>query len=140
MKDAHIAAGIAVLVLNFAGGAWGGITWLRHRASFGFWYVLRAAQLAVVIEVILGGIVLLDHSAGDDLHYIYGGLPLLVALIAEGARAGAAGQELGDTDFESLPIDTQRQFALAIVRRETGIMAISCIVVFFLALRAAATG
>jgi hypothetical protein len=42
-------------------------------------------------------------------------------------------------DFDALPKDRQRRFALEIVRRETGIMAVSALVVFGLALRAAGT-
>ncbi|MGZ5308719.1 MAG: hypothetical protein ACXWW8_06490 [Solirubrobacterales bacterium] len=140
MNDVHLVAGVAVLVLSLVAGTWGGVAWLRQRASFGFWYALRAAQVAVVIEVMLGTLLLfLGNEAPDRLHYLYGALPLLVSLLAEGARAGAAGQELGDTDFEALPPERQRLLALAIVRRETGIMALSCIVIFFLALRAAGT-
>ena len=140
MTDVHLVVGVAVLVLSFVAGAWGGIAWLRRRASFGFWYALRAAQVAVALQVMLGTLLLfLGNEAPDRLHYLYGGLPLLVSLFAEGARAGAAGQEIGDTDFEALPAERQRELALAIVRRETGIMAVSCIVIFFLALRAAGT-
>lgn len=140
MTSVHLVLGIGVLVLSLAGGVWGGYCWLQEKASQGFWYVLRAQQVAVAIQVMLGTLLLfLGRTAGSDLHYIYGALPLVVSLFAEGARAGAAAQELGETDFEALPSDHQRLLALAIVRRETGIMALSCIVVFFLALRAAAT-
>ena len=94
----------------------------------------------MVLQVILGtALLVLGHQAADGLHYLYGLLPLLVALLAEGARIGAAERELSGLDFESLPSDRQRLFALAIVRRETGIMAVSALVVLFLALRAAET-
>ena len=59
--------------------------------------------------------------------------------LAEAARAGAAERELTGLDFESLPKDRQRLIAMAIVRRETGIMAVSALIVFFLAMRAAGT-
>ena len=88
----------------------------------------------------LGGLlVFTGHEAPDDLHYLYGILPLVVSFLAEGARAGAAERELGDIDFEALPAEAQQSLALAIVRREMGIMAVSCGVIFFLALRAAGT-
>ncbi|HEX6665051.1 MAG TPA: hypothetical protein VF081_00470 [Solirubrobacterales bacterium] len=80
-----------------------------------------------------------NHEPADDLHYLYGILPLFVSFVAEGARTGAAQRELGETDFESLDPDTQQSVALQIVRREMGIMAVSCGVIFFLALRAAFT-
>jgi hypothetical protein len=138
--EVHLVLGVSVLLLSAIAAVWGGVAWIRQKASIYFWYWLRAAQVAVAIQVLLGTLlVFLGHDAGDRLHYLYGALPLIVSLFAEGARAGAANQELGETDFEELPPERQRLLALAIVRRETGIMALSCIVIFFLALRAAAT-
>jgi len=101
---------------------------------------LRVAQLAVVGQVFLGaGLLLAGHEPADKLHYVYGVLPLAVTLFAEAARAGAASREVGDLEVESLPKDRQRLLALAIVRREMGIMAASALVIFALALRAAGT-
>jgi hypothetical protein len=140
MADVHLVVGVALIALNLLAGAWGGICWLRARASVRFWYLLRAAQVAVFVQVMLGALlVVIGREAVDGLHYLYGVLPLPVSLLAEAARAGAAQQELGELDFESLPGDRQRAIALAIVRREMGIMAVSCLVIFFLALRAAGT-
>lgn len=140
MAGAHLVVGSAVIFLSLIAGAWGGIAWYRERPSVRFWYLLRAAQAAVFVQVMLGGLlVFTGHKPADNLHYLYGVLPLVVSLLAEGARAGAAQRELGDVDFESLPAETQQSLALAIVRREMGIMAVSCGVIFFLALRAAGT-
>jgi heme A synthase len=140
MAGVHLVVGCAVILLNLLAGAVGGIAWFRDRPSIPFWYLLRAAQTSVFIQVMLGGLlVFTGHKPADNLHYLYGILPLLVSLLAEGARAGAAQRELGDIDFESLPGDRQQALALAIVRREMGIMAVSCGVIFFLALRAAGT-
>ena len=140
MATLHLIVGVAVLATNLAAGAIGAIAWLRKRPSVGFWYVLRTAQGTVVAQVLLGAILVLSgHESSDDLHYVYGALPLLVSLLAEAARAGAAERELEGVDFDLLPVDRQRSFALAIVRRETGIMAVSALVVFGLALRAAGT-
>ena len=140
MNEVHVALGVAVLALNLVAAVWGGLAWLRETPSVAFWYLLRAAQTAVVLQVLVGGLlVMLGREAADDLHYLYGLLPLPVALMAETLRAGAASQELGDVEFESLPRAHQRDLALAIVRREMGIMAVSCMVIFFLALRAAGT-
>ena len=138
MSEVHLVAGVSLLVLNLAAGLMGGVAWLRDRPSVNFWYVLRAAQVAVFVQVLLGGtLVFTGNEASDDLHYLYGLLPLPVSLLAEGARAGAAQQEIGELDFETLPEDRQRALAMAIFRRETGIMAVSCLVIFLLALRAA---
>ena len=140
MLAVHIAVGCAVIALNLAAGAAGGIAWLRKTQSISFWYLLRIAQVSVFLQALLGGLlVVTNHEPADDLHYVYGILPLVVSFIAEGARAGAAQRELGETDFESLDADTQQSIALQIVRREMGIMAVSCGVIFFLALRAAFT-
>ena len=140
MNTLHLVLGVAVVALNLLAGAWGGIAWLQQRPSVSFWYMLRAAQVAVVLQILVGGIlVLLGEEATGALHYVYGLAPLLVSLLAEGARAGAADRELGETEFQTLARDRQRAIALAIVRREMGIMALSAWVIFFLALRAAGT-
>ncbi|MBA3865114.1 MAG: hypothetical protein H0X42_02010 [Solirubrobacterales bacterium] len=140
MLGLHIAVGCFVILLNLAGGAIGGLAWFRDRPSIPFWYVLRAAQISVFIQAALGGLLLVtNHKAAENLHYLYGILPLVISFIAEGARTGAAQRELGDLDFEGLSAETQESLALQIVRREMGIMAVSCGVIFFLALRAATT-
>ena len=140
MVAVHLVVGCAVIFLNLVAFAIGGVAWLRDRSSVPFWLLLRAAQVAVFIQVMLGGLlVFTNHKPDDSLHYLYGILPLLVSLIAEAARTGAAERELGDVDFEALPADAQQELALAIVRREMGIMAVSCGVILFLALRAAGT-
>jgi heme A synthase len=136
----HIAVGVLLIVLNAAAGLIGGIAWYRDRPSIPFWYLLRAAQVAVFLQALLGGLlVLTDHEPEEGLHYLYGILPLLVSFIAEGARLDAAQREVGELDPESLSTDEQESLALAIVRREMGIMAVSCGVIFFLGLRAAGT-
>lgn len=140
MVVVHLVVGCAVIALNLVAFALGGIAWLRDRSSVPFWLLLRAAQAAVVVQVLLGGLlVLTNHKPDESLHYLYGILPLFVSLIAEGARTGAAERELRDVDFESLSGEEQQTVALAIVRREMGIMAVSCGVILFLALRAATT-
>jgi len=140
MVAVHIAVGCGVIALNLAAGGLGGIAWYRNIPSVPFWYLLRIAQVSVFLQALLGGLlVVTNHEPADDLHYLYGILPLFVSFVAEGARAGAAERELGETDFESLDPETQQSVALQIVRREMGIMAVSCGVIFFLALRAAFT-
>ena len=140
MTGLHIAVGFCVIALNLAAGAIGGYAWFRSLPSVPFWYLLRLAQVSVFVQALLGGLlVVTDHEPNDDLHYVYGILPLVISFIAEGARAGAAQRELGETDFEALDPETQQKVALAIVRREMGIMAVSCGVIFFVALRAAFT-
>lgn len=141
MVAIHIAVGVLLIALNAAAGLVGGIAWYRNRASIPFWYLLRAAQAAVFLQALLGGLlVVTGHEPEENLHYLYGILPLVVSFIAEGARLDAALREVGDLDPESLTTEEQESLALAIVRREMGIMAVSCGVIFFLGLRAAGTG
>ena len=140
MDTVHLIVGITVLGSNAVAGVWGGAAWLREEPAVGFWYALRFAQIAVVAQVGIGAVLLLlGSAAGDELHYLYGVLPLAVSLLAEAARAGAAERELEGLDFDSLPKARQRAIAMAIVRRETGIMAVSALIITFLALRAAGT-
>jgi len=138
--DVHIANGILLLGLSLVAGVWGGVAWIRHRPAVGFWYVLRAMQVSAVLQAAFGSILLLSgRNAPSGLHYLYGVLPLLVSLLAEGLRVGIADRELEGLDFDSLPADRRRAIALAITRRETGAMAVSALVIFFLALRAVGT-
>jgi heme A synthase len=142
MVALHLVVGVSLIALNLAAFAFGGVAWLRSRPSVPFWYLLRAAQVAVFLQALLGGLlVFTGHEATENLHYVYGILPLVVSFLAEGARAGAAQRELADleVDFEDLPAGQQQSLALAIVRREMGTMAVSCGVILFLGLRAAAS-
>jgi heme A synthase len=138
---AHVVVGSAVILLNLAAGALGGLAWFRRRPSIPFWYLLRGAQAAVFLQALLGGLlVVTGHEPDESLHYLYGGLPLLVSFLAEGARAGAAEREVRGLDVAALSEEERRELAMAIVRREMGTMAVSCGVILFLALRALTTG
>ncbi|HWT91089.1 MAG TPA: hypothetical protein VN179_08220 [Solirubrobacterales bacterium] len=140
MIGLHIAVGVVLIALNGAAFAVGGVAWFRDRPSIPFWYLLRAAQAAVFAQALVGALlVVTGHEQEDGLHYLYGILPLVVSFIAEGARADAAHREVADIDYESLPDAEKEPIALAIVRREMGIMAVSCGVILFLGLRAAGT-
>ena len=140
MVELHLVVGVTLIALNLAAFAVGGAAWLRDRSSVPFWYLLRAAQVAVFAQALLGGLLMFTgHEASSDLHYLYGILPLVVSSPAAAARAGAADRELGDLEFDALPAADQQSLALAIVRREMGIMAVSCGVILFLGLRAAGT-
>jgi hypothetical protein len=139
MDTVHAVVGITVIVANVVAAGWGGWAWVRNEPAVGFWYALRFAQVVVVLQVMLGAVLLLLGQAADDLHYLYGVLPVAISLAAEAIRSGAAERELEGLDFDSLPKARQGAIALAIVRRETGIMAVSAGIIVFLALRAAGT-
>ena len=139
MSSVHLAVGVFLIAANLVAGVWGGIAWIQRRPTVGFWYALRVAQVSVMLQALLGLALAFSGHHADELHYLYGGLPLVISLFAELIRAGSAAQELGEVEFRSLPEERQTQLAFAIVRRETGIMATACLVIFLLALRAAGT-
>ena len=137
-----MVVGIAVLATNLLAGVWGAIAWARHDPSVWFWYLLRVAQAVVVVQVTLGLILIAtDHRAKDGLHYVYGVSLLVVTLVTEGMRVGAAQRELEQVeDVDALTPDEQRQVARRVVLREMGVMTIGALLVTTLALRAAMTG
>ncbi|GAC1320087.1 MAG: hypothetical protein NVSMB25_11850 [Thermoleophilaceae bacterium] len=142
MRAVHEFLGIAVLLANGLAAAWGGLAWYRRIASVAFWPILRTAQALVVIEVTAGLIILAGHHKPPDaLHYVYGIAPLLVALVTEGMRAGAAQAEL-QAVVEPDALERREQVALArrVVIREMGIMTIGALLIVTLSLRAAQSG
>ena len=137
MTGIHMATGIVLFSLNLAAGGWGVTAWLMRRPAPSFWYLLRAAQAAVVVQAFLGAILLLaGHEATGELHYLYGVLPVAIMLVTEGMRVGAAQRVVGDTDYAALPEDEAQALALQIFVAETRVMALGCLVIAALALRA----
>ena len=119
---------------------WGGVAWLRRDPSTAFWYLLRFAQATVVAEVVVGLILLAQGDRPpDDLHYLYGIAPLVVTLVTEGMRFGAAQRELEQVeDVDALERREQVLLARRVVLREMAIMTVGALLILTLALRAAA--
>jgi hypothetical protein len=139
VAEVHLVVGVCLIAANLVAGVWGGLAWLQDQPTTGFWYALRIAQATVILQALLGLLLVFTGHHGDELHILYGVLPLVVSVLAEVVRAGSAVYEVGDLDVRSLPEERQTQIAMAIVRRDTGIMATACLVIFLLALRAAGT-
>lgn len=132
--------GISVILANLVAGLWGVYAWLTRSPSVAFWYLLRVAQALIIVQTILGvSLLLSDHKAGSDLHYLYGLLPLPLMLITEMMRVGAAQHVVGDIDYEKLPEDEARDLALSIFVAETRVMALGCLIIAALSLRAGTT-
>jgi hypothetical protein len=134
--------GIAVLAANVAAGGWGAVSWLKGRPSVWFWYLLRVAQVTVAIQVVVGLLLLArgDRSP-DGLHVAYGVSPLLVSLISEGMRFGAAQREIEAVDdLEGLAREEQIALARRVTLAEMGVMTIGTLLILTLALRAQQTG
>ncbi|MGO9819594.1 MAG: hypothetical protein ACLPTJ_02935, partial [Solirubrobacteraceae bacterium] len=72
VKIVHIVLGIACIVLVGAAMLWGAWCWHRHRQSRLFWRLLRAGQVAVVLEVAIGGVLVALGKKESSLHLIYG--------------------------------------------------------------------
>jgi hypothetical protein len=145
MKDVHIVIGVLSLVLNAAAGLWGAWRYWRAQPSKLFWRLLRAGQLAVVLEAVLGGVLELKGPKAPGIHLIYGLLPLLVSFVAEQLRIASAQMVLDSRGFESsaevgkLPEDEQRTVVVSVLLREMGVMTLSAIVIVVLLARAAGT-
>jgi hypothetical protein len=138
----HIVLGAAAVVVNLGAGLWGGWAWWRVRTASGFWPLLRTGQALVAIEAALGGVLLLTGEELPSLHLVYGLTPLVVAFFAEQLRAISAQTELdrrglaGRDDVAALSPADQQALVRDILRRETGVMAASALVVTLLCLRA----
>lgn len=130
------------MATNLAAGLWGGGAWLRGSASVGFWYVLRVAQVVVMTQAALGFTLLAtDRRAVDDLHYVYGFAPLVIALITEAMRAGAGERIVAEAgDIHSLERDEQLALARRVAVQEMGVMALGALLITTLSLRAFTTG
>jgi hypothetical protein len=142
----HLVVGVALIASNLVAGIVGAWCWHRVQPSPLFWTLLRVGQGAIVVQVLLGALLLaLGHEPGDNLHILYGVLPLVVSFLAEQLRIGSADAILAGrghataADVGELPEAEQRVVVLSIVRREMGVMAVACFVVVALALRAATT-
>jgi hypothetical protein len=151
MTQAVVAGALAVAALNLLSGLLGAWVWYRggptdQRSVGAFWVLLRVGQgSALTLAVAVGSLAVAGHYSSDHLFYLYALLPLPVAFVAEQLRVASAQTILdqhGLADAEAvgrLGEREQRRLVADIVRRETGVMALSALVVVFLALRAAST-
>lgn len=142
MNTVHMWVGIAVLATNALAGGWGAISWVRGLHSSPFWWILRTAQIAVAVQVAIGLLLLArGASSPDGLHIAYGISPLVITLVSEGMRAGAAQRELqGVADVDALSRDEQLSIARRVALSEMGVMTVGALLILTLALRAYQTG
>lgn len=146
MNEVIVVACVLVAALNGLAAAVGAWSWYREEPSRLFWILLRVGQVAaLVLAAGVGALAAAGHNSSDGLFYLYALLPLAVAFVAEQLRVASARTILDQRGLPNaqavgeLPQEDQRGLVAAIVRRETGVMALSAIVVVFLALRAAET-
>jgi hypothetical protein len=146
VKGLVIAAAEVVAALNGIAGILGALLWYRHQTGHNFWLLLRIGQVAAIaFAVFVGVLAATGHSASEQLFYLYALLPLAIAFVAEQLRIASAQTILDQRDLAGaqavgeLPEGEQQEIVALIVRREMGVMALSALVVVFLALRAAET-
>ncbi len=151
MTSAVVAGALVVAALNAVAGVLGAWLWWRgdpadRRASNAFWVMLRVGQgSALTLAVAVGSLAAAGKYSSEHLFYLYALLPLAVAFVAEQLRVVSAQTILDQRGVEGaeavgrLPEQEQQTLVAAIVRREIGVMALSALVVVFLALRAANT-
>ena len=146
MTHAVVVGAILVAALNVVPALLGGWRWQRGESSRAFWILLRVGQTAaVLLTVAVGVLAAAGHYSSERLFYLYALLPLAIAFIAEQLRIASAQtvldrRELDDAEAVGrLPEAQQRLIVTMILRREMGVMALSAVVVVFLALRAAET-
>jgi hypothetical protein len=145
MKDVHIVVGSTVIVLFAVTGLWGAWCWWRVEPSQLFWRLLRTSQVVLLIQIALGGVLLIEGKKPASLHVLYGLLPLAVSFVGEQLRISSAEMILAARDLESaaevgeLPPEEQQSIVVSILRRELGVMTLAALVILGLAARAAMT-
>ena len=156
MTQPVVAAALVVAALNAVSGILGAVVWYRGAApahgatatsaARAFWIALRIGQgSALALVIAIGSLAAAGKYSSEHLFYLYALLPLAVGFVAEQLRAVSAQTILDQRGLEDaaavgrLPEPEQQALVAAIVRREIGVMALSAIVVVFLALRAAST-
>jgi hypothetical protein len=131
---------------NLLVGALGAWRWQRSQPSRLFWTLLRGAQGLALLYALLVGVLVIDgRSPHDNLFYLYALLPLPVSFVAEQLRIAAAQTVLDQRELPDaaavgrLPRGEQQAVVAQIVRREILVMALSALVIVFLAVRAVGT-
>ena len=146
MATAADITAIVVAAINLLAGCLGGWAWHRDRSSRAFWTIARAGQFAATALAGLALIMIVSGYHPDSgLLWLYMILPVAVSVIAEQLRIASAQLVLDANDLEDaqavgrLPESEQQLIVHAIVRRETGVIALAALVIVFLALRVLAT-
>jgi hypothetical protein len=159
VTEAVVAGSLAVAGLNAIAAGLGASAWYwsplgpaiaprsaAGRLAAGFWVMLRVGQgSALTLAVAVGSLAAAGHYSSEHLFYLYALVPLAVGFVAEQLRVASAQTILDQRGLQDaaavgdLPESDQHAVVAEIVRREIGVMALSALVVAFLALRAAST-
>ena len=142
MTGVHVAIGVAMVAVNLGAGLLGTWQWWRGTPGAAFWRALRLGQALTVLTAADGLVLVALGEDLPELHLVYGLTPIGVSFLAEQLRLASAdtvlqARELRDAQaMRGLPEAEQHAIVAAIVRRETGVMAASALVVAILGMRA----
>ena len=142
MSGLHTDLAYVTIAVNALAAVIGVIAWLAHQNPKAFWWPLRAGQILVMLQAVIGATLSLTGHDLPRLHLIYGLTPIVVSFLAEQLRVVTTptfldrrGLEGGD-DVRKLPEAEQRALVDAILQRELAVMTASAFVVSLLCLRA----
>ncbi len=142
MTGLHVALGAALIAVNVLAGLLGAHAWRTGAYFRAFWPLVRTGQALVAIVALQG--LVLQFSGADlpELHLVYGLVPVGISFIAEQLRILSAQTVLDQRGLEDaeavrrLPEAGQRSVVIAIVARETGVMAAAALVIAVFGIRA----
>ena len=142
MSGLHTDLAYVTIAVNGLAAVVGLVAWLLHANPRAFWWPLRAGQILVMLQAVIGATLSLTGHDLPRLHLIYGLTPIVVSFLAEQLRIVTTptfldrrGLEGGD-DVRKLPEAEQRALVDAILQRELAVMAASAFVVALLCARA----
>ena len=96
VTDIHIGLGVVVIAINLIAGIWGLFVWRQKLpANKYFAQVLAASQTVIIGQAILGLLLLSQNlRAAQQLHYVYGLLPVAMIIFAYSARGKENGRNI----------------------------------------------
>ncbi|MEI6625714.1 MAG: hypothetical protein WCO40_05165 [Thermoleophilia bacterium] len=96
MTDIHIGLGVVVIAINLIAGIWGLFVWKqRLPANKVYAQVLAASQTVIIGQAVLGLLLLSQNlRAAQQLHYVYGLLPVAMIIFAYSARGKENGRNI----------------------------------------------
>lgn len=146
MTQVALTVAYVVGALNALVGLWGAWLWWYVLDKRLFHVAVRVVQAGCIVQAVTAGVVSLSGvDIDDDLYYLYAVLPVFVGFVAEQFRILSAQSVLDARGFAdaqavgALPEVEQNSVVVAILRRETGIMTLACLVIAFLCWRATIT-
>jgi len=86
VSDLHTDLAYLTIALNALAALIGLVAWLVHKNPKPFWWTLRAGQVLVMLEAVIGATLSLTGHDLPRLHLIYGLTPIVVSLLAEQLR------------------------------------------------------